>query len=279
MAADACERYGLRLPALKSELSDIEPLVPEFASIANPVDFTSMIKDENSRAGGRRGRRARLGGLAARDQRRSDQLEFSKAFTRVWNATEMPVVGYLVGDRIEQAFADAGVRTCRALNGPSVLSPGSSSERGSWMRWRDTRAGQRATWTPSSLAAGTLDEFATKRLLAEFGIAVTPEELTRSPRGTNAAAAEIGYPVAVEALRSRDRAQERGRRRGSLGLRDGDGPARGVDRLARSAFPHVTAGEQMVHGDVELIVGGRGDPLVGSDRDARRRGRLRRAAR
>src|SRR4029077_690343 len=41
-AADACERYDLELPNLDEALSECRSLVPPFASLRNPVDFTSQ---------------------------------------------------------------------------------------------------------------------------------------------------------------------------------------------------------------------------------------------
>jgi acyl-CoA synthetase (NDP forming) len=65
VAADAVERRNLSLPDLRDELEEITPLVPEFASLANPVDDPSGELSPGSREG----RRFGLCRHAAGDQR------------------------------------------------------------------------------------------------------------------------------------------------------------------------------------------------------------------
>ncbi|HPM77858.1 MAG TPA: acetate--CoA ligase family protein [bacterium] len=50
------------------------------------------------------------------------------------------------------------------------------------------------------LPTGVMDEFAAKRLLAEYGVPITDEELTYSREETLAAAQRLGYPVVLKGL-------------------------------------------------------------------------------
>ena len=263
VAADACERYGLRLPALDHELSDIKPLVPEFASLANPVDFTSMIAGENYAPA--------VAAVAALDSVDTllainvglDKLEFPESFTRVWNGTALPVVGYLVGHRIEQAFTEAGIPNLPSVE-RAVRAAARLVERAQIVHELEGPLPSPATGADAAtpLAAGTLDEFATKRLLAEFGIAVTPEALKRSPDEALAAAAEIGYPVALKLC---DPAIVHKSDVGGviLGIRDGSALREAWTGLAQRFPGTPLLVSKMVHGDVELIAGGRRDALFG----------------
>jgi len=110
-----------------------------------------------------------------------------------------------------------------------------------------------------------LSEFDSKRVLAEYGVPVTHEELAPNADAAVAAAGRIGYPVVVKAcsaelLHKSDQ--------GLVVLNVGDGPAveRAVDTIERAAAGAALDGylvQQMVRSRREVIVGGLRDELFG----------------
>ena len=89
----------------------------------------------------------------------------------------------------------------------------------------------------SRQAARTLSEHASKGLLADFGVPLAREALARTPGEAAAAAEQIGFPVVREALRRRDRAQDRARARAARARRRGAPCARRRRELLAAARP------------------------------------------
>jgi acyl-CoA synthetase (NDP forming) len=121
--------------------------------------------------------------------------------------------------------------------------------------------------TPSvRLSSGTIPEHASKRLLADFGIAVPEGELVTDLQGARAAAARIGYPVALKA-QAAALAHKSDAGGVILALSDDDALARGWQRLHANlsrtrpglALDGVLI-EAMARPGVEIILGARGDP-------------------
>jgi acyl-CoA synthetase (NDP forming) len=124
-----------------------------------------------------------------------------------------------------------------------------------------------AAATPAvRLSAGTIPEHASKRLLADFGIAVPEGELVSDLQGARAAAARIGYPVALKA-QATALAHKSDAGGVILALSDDDSLARGWQRLNANlsrtrpglALDGVLI-EAMARPGVEIILGARGDP-------------------
>ena len=113
---------------------------------------------------------------------------------------------------------------------------------------------------------GRLDEVAGKRLLAAYGIPTVPERAVTTPEEACAAAAELGFPVAVKALSpALAHKTELGAVR--LGLDD----AAAVDAAAREVLVAAAAGgvpdagivvQRMASG-LELVAGVSTDPVFG----------------
>jgi len=115
----------------------------------------------------------------------------------------------------------------------------------------------------------TLSEHEAKQRLAAAGIPVAPERLCRDAAQAEAAAAELGLPVAVKLCgASIAHKTERGLVR--LGLRDGAAARRAAEELLALVRPEDAAGgdvgllvARMVEGKRELIAGCATDPTFG----------------
>src|SRR3546814_2957722 len=88
------------------------------------------------------------------------------------------------------------------------VAPALRAIRGAFERrdWRDlspltpppTPPGMRAKWAPRLLAGQALDEAEGLTLLADYGVPVPPHRIVESAAAAQAAAAEIGFPVALK---------------------------------------------------------------------------------
>jgi acyl-CoA synthetase (NDP forming) len=104
-----------------------------------------------------------------------------------------------------------------------------------------------------------LDEAAGKALLRRHGIPVPDGEVCTSSAAAVRAAARIGAPVAVKALGTAHKTDERGVRLGLRGTRQVRAAA--AELLAR--FPAVLVERMVTDGVAELLVGVEPDPVLG----------------
>ena len=259
-AADVCERYALELPNLDEALSECRSLVPPFASLRNPVDFTSQIKREDYAPA--------VAAVASRPEVDVvlainvglNVAEFAEAFVDVPAKDGKPVVGFVIGPALEAIFAAAGIPNLpsveRAVRAASRLC--SYAE----IRGRPDTGGPRYRFDPSPITGVVVGEFEAKRLLAGHGFKVAQEEQVGSWEEALAAADRIGYPVVLKV--SSDAVTHKTDAGGVfLHLRDGAALAEAWGLLT-SRFPDDPALVQaMVGGGVELILGARRDDISG----------------
>lgn len=115
----------------------------------------------------------------------------------------------------------------------------------------------------------TLTESAAKTVLAAYGVPVVAEQLTTSPEQAVAAAERFGYPVVLK-VQSADIPHKTEAGGVKLNLNKADEVREAWQAIQRSATAHVPGArvdgilvQPMVRRDLELLVGGRRDPLFG----------------
>jgi acyl-CoA synthetase (NDP forming) len=121
-----------------------------------------------------------------------------------------------------------------------------------------------------ALPEGPLTEGEVKRLLAAYGVAVAPETLAATPEAAAAAAAALGFPVALKAV-SRRIVHKSDVGAVRLGLGSADAVA-AAGREMRATLEAAGLGEgleefsvqPMIAGEAEVIVGARRDPHFGA---------------
>jgi acyl-CoA synthetase (NDP forming) len=123
----------------------------------------------------------------------------------------------------------------------------------------------------AQLAAATADlaEYRAKRLLAEYGIPVTAEELATSASSAASIAARIGFPIALK-VQSADIPHKTEAGGVKLGLKSADeveAAFAAIMRNVRAYKPEAAIDgilvQEMVEGGVEVILGVNNDPLFG----------------
>jgi acyl-CoA synthetase (NDP forming) len=121
-----------------------------------------------------------------------------------------------------------------------------------------------------ALPEGPLTEGEVKRLLAAYGVAVTPEQVVASPDAAATAASRLGFPVALKAVSRRiaHKSDAGAVKLDLVSATDVAGAAREMlDRLQAAGLEAGLEGlsvQPMVRGEAEVIVGARRDPHFGT---------------
>ncbi|MBW8269275.1 acetate--CoA ligase family protein [Caldovatus aquaticus] len=287
MAADRAEVHGVPLPQPKPEVRAVlEARIPEFGSPRNPCDVTAQVaNDPDSLTACAE---ALLGddayGVLIYPQIYATELtgqrvamlsdlarRMEKPVCIVWTtewlegpgaraAEEDPRVAlFRSTDRCFAALAAWHARAARRAAGPRR-----------WTRRAAPEAAAEAAALLDAAAPGaTLTEREAKRVLAAYGVPVVPERLARSVEEAVAAAAALGYPVAVK-VESPDLPHKTEAGVIRLGLKD-EGELRAayaavMANAGRVAPPPRINGvlvQPMARPGVEVMVGGRMDPQFG----------------
>jgi acyl-CoA synthetase (NDP forming) len=284
LGADACGEFGLVLPPLSPHsVARMHAFFPAFALIENPADLTTIVID-----------RPPLFGEAVRI------FASDPAFDIVVAVVVIPTLGESTVQVAEQFVAAAKESTKPIL--PLWLSLGRRERsfevlaengivfteiRGTfaaigavdrYARFQERLAAERTPVDAGSLApftadlphgrAGTLSEHETKEALRPYGIRFTREERANSVAQARASAAAIGYPVAlkVDAAAMPHKSESNAIR---LQLADEaavDAAFTELSAIARRELGNARFGilvQEMIAGDIELVVGARRDPVFG----------------
>jgi acyl-CoA synthetase (NDP forming) len=297
LASDIAQSVGAQLPELPGPLAaDLAALLPDFAHVANPLDLTAGgwgnadlyakviellarapgiatvvgIGDAPTLAGGEliAGWHGIISGLRAG----ADLV--TPAGTVVAGLSS---VADLHPD-VPRALADGGVVPLAGLRpGLSALA-----KAGWYAQWRTARVGGQpngsapdASGQPDAAAVrellagqppGPVSEELAKRVLAAYGIRSPQREMATSPEAAAAAAARIGYPVAVKVAAAG--VQHKTEVGGVLlNLRSGQEVMQAAARLlelGRRTDPAAAVlVERFVACGLELIVGAHRDEMFG----------------
>jgi len=286
LMTDECIARGMQVPQLAPQtVEKLQSFVPEFGSLLNPVDVTAAIFNDTSLIN--RTLQAIVedpnvdcvaminaslqGELAEKIAREIVAVagNTAKPILIAWSAREaVAPEAYALLDGARIPHYRSPVRCGRAL--AAISGYAAALRRGE--QWRSERpytivsAGARAM-----LAGKTADiaEHAAKRILAEYGIPVTREELATGRERALAIARSIGYPVALK-VQSPDISHKT--EAGAVRLNIGS------DAELAAAYDEVTANakayqrdakiegvlvQEMVNGGVEAILGVTNDALFG----------------
>jgi acetate---CoA ligase (ADP-forming) len=277
--ADLLADEGLEVPELSQRLQDeLRPLLPPFASPANPVDITPvwtrftelypLLVDRLARSGEVD---AVVPVLLQRSASEPVAVGVRDAVARLRaDGVQVPVYVCWVAPRTSRPAAEllqeAGVpcfewpeRTARALGHAArygaARSRVRSSSQPSGQHQRPVLA------TPASLPPGWLDSDAAAKLLAGAGIPTVAGQVCESVDEAAVAAEDLGYPVVAKVLhRTLLHKSESGGVRRELG----DLPAvraAAADLLALAPGAQVLVQRQAT--GIEVVVGGLRDPQFG----------------
>ena len=281
LTADNCGQVGLSLPALSDKtIQGLNEVLKGFGWAANPADVTGNANSENfprildlMSAGPKMG--TILIASAGPDSQAQQIVEFRdrvrKPIAFLWTGSQSATdgLGLLKSSNIPVFYQPATVaRGVKALleyhrrrdllikaGPPSVPEPSTDQ----------MREAERL----SSLGSETLTEHETKRLLSLWGIPATRERRAQTPEDAIAAAAELGYPVALK-VESPDILHKTDAGLVKLGV-SGEADVRlayeTIMTTARTELPDARLSgvlvQEMVSEGTEVIVGVSRDPQFG----------------
>jgi len=286
LMTDECIARGMEIPRLAPQtVEKLRSFVPSFGSLLNPVDVTAaifnntelinrtlqaIIDDPNVDCVAmiNASLQGELAALVAA-QIVAVAKNTDKPILLAWSARDVVAQeAYAMLDAARIPHYKSPVRCGRAL---AVLSSYAEALR------RNERTRGEAPLKLSSPSArqslagttGDVSEYAAKRILAEYGIPVTREELATTREQALAAARRIGYPVALK-VQSPDIPHKTEARAVRLGIAsDGELAAVYDEVLANARAYRKDARiegvlvQEMVKDGIEAILGVTNDPLFG----------------
>jgi acyl-CoA synthetase (NDP forming) len=286
LMTDECIAGGMQLAQLAPQtLEKLREFIPSFGSLINPVDVTAAIFNDLTLINRTMqtiiddpgvDMVAMINASLQGDLARTIAAEI----VSVAEKTDKPV--FLAWSAREDVAKDAYALLDRARI-PHYKSPvrcGRAMVALSWyaqVKRRKALARSSAPLTISkpdvrgSLAGRTADvaEHEAKRILAEYGIAVTQETLARDAREAADIAKRIGYPVALK-VQSPDISHKTEAKAVKLGIRDQAALESAYEDILRNARAYKADAriegvlvQEMVGGGIEAILGISNDPLFG----------------
>lgn len=285
LTADMCGQAGLDLPPLTQSAQDgINGVLKGFGWAANPSDVTGFANSESfPEIMGHMINEPEVGALVVasagsdaqaeqvivqRDQALQDTDNGPKALAFLWTGSRGAVDGL---GRLKAAGIPIFYNPNRLASGlKSLLDYHENRDRivsqGDAQVPAMTENQKRLLKELQSLGRPALSEHDSKRLLAAWGIPPTVEERVNSLEEARAAAAGIGYPVALK-LDSPDLLHKTEAGAVRLNLADPEDLARAYDDITSSAPPGITVNgvlvQEMIAGAVEVIVGVSYDAQLG----------------
>ena len=283
MAADAAEANGVALPQPEGDFkAALGKIVPDFGSTANPTDVTAQVMNNMEMLV------ECAEGFLSREEYGAFVLPHLFAFeSSLWRIEVLDELAGQYGKLICSVWISTlqegiGCRETIAAPNHALFH---SMDRcfwtfAAWRRWLDrhplTTVAGRTSDRPEQVAQlldsanfTTLTERAAKPILADYGIGVIAEETAATPDEAWAAADRIGYPVALK-LDAADLAHKTEVGGVVLNLTSGqdvEAAAQAMlDGIAALPDPHRVEGflvQQMAQKGVEIVIGGKIDPVFG----------------
>jgi acyl-CoA synthetase (NDP forming) len=286
LMTDECIARGMQLAQLAPQtLAKLREIVPSFGSLLNPVDVTAAIFNDLSLVNRTLQTivddpgvdciamiNASLQGEIAKKiatEIAAVQAKTGKPIFAAWSARdEMAADAYAILGEACVPHYKSPVRCGRALAAVS----GYAEAKRRHERQRSERALEIRSAKARALVegrAGDLAEHEAKRVLAEYGIAVTQEALAASGTEAVRIAQRIGYPVAIK-VQSPDIPHKTEAKAVRLGIGSDDELERAYAEVLANARAYKPGAkiegvlvQEMVSGGTEAILGVTNDPLFG----------------
>jgi len=287
LITDACSERGMTLPPLSPQtLAMLEPIVPSFASLNNPVDLTAgilaepkifadalqIIADDPG-----------IDSIAIMAAAASGEvaLAMAEAIVRVYRATDKPMMlawnarrdmASEAYDVIEQSGVPLYATPVRCGRAFAVLS--------SYAQARRVREAARLAPAPLRRHSGhahallaespvDLTEHAAQALLTHYGIDTPKGALARNRDEARSIARSIGFPLVIK-VQSPDIPHKTEAGAVRVGIRDEATLADAFDEIVANARRHVPGAridgvlvQEEIRDAVEMIVGIENDPSFG----------------
>ena len=286
LMTDECVSHGMQLAQLAPEtIEKLRQFVPSFGSLNNPVDVTAAIFNDLTLIN--RTLQAIVddpgvdciaminaslqGEIAARIAAEivSVAKQTDKPIFLTWSARDvMAPEAYAALDAARLPHYKSPVRCGRAM---AALCWYGEARRRYKERLGEQPMRMEETNTKQILKGRSADvaEYEAKRILADYGIPVTREDLAKSAQDAVAIAKRIGYPVAIK-VQSPDISHKTDAKAVRLKIASDAELAAAYDEILRNAKSYKSEAriegvlvQEMVGDGVEAILGVTNDPLFG----------------
>ncbi|MEK7876111.1 MAG: acetate--CoA ligase family protein [Pseudomonadota bacterium] len=286
LMTDECVNRGMQLPRLAPATTErLRSFVPAFGSLANPIDVTAAIfndpdlvkmtlhavlEDPNidSIAMVNASLQGEIASKIATEVA-AVAKESTKPIFMAWSARDEVNSGvYALLDAAKVPHYKSPVRCGRAL---ATLSWYADALRRNEVLRKETAAVISSPEAHVMLAGKKEDvfEYAAKRILAQYGIGITQEELATNRDAALAIAQRIGYPVALK-VQSPDISHKTEARAVRLRVASDAEAGAAYDEILRNARSYRAGAriegvlvQEMVTGGIEAILGVTNDKLFG----------------
>lgn len=289
LITDACSERGMTVPPLSpATLDALRPIVPAFASLANPVDLTAgilaepkiftdalqIIADDPG-----------IDSIAIMAAAASGDvaLAMAEAIVRVHRATDKPL---MLAWNARRDMASEAYRVIEAAGVPLYATPVRCGRAfavlSDYAQAQRTRAGARTEPVPApdrlrvdtasalvAQSAADLTEHAAQRLLGHYGIATPKSALAKSRDEARAFARATGFPLVIK-VQSPDIPHKTEADAVRVGIRDEVMLASAFDEIVGNARRHVPGAriegvlvQEEIRDAVEMIIGIVNDPSFG----------------
>ena len=286
LMTDECIARGMRLAQLApATLEKLREFVPSFGSLLNPVDVTAAIFNDTSLINRTLQTiidDAGVDCVAMINASLQGELavKIATEIVAVARKTDKPIFISWSARDVVATEAYAMLEQARIPHYKSPVRCGRALAAVSWYaEARRRHASQREERPPViekndikqelTGKSADLSEHAAKRILAEYGIGVTREELAASRDEALAIARRIGYPLAIK-VQSPDISHKTEARAVRLGVASDGELASAYDEVLANARAYKKEAriegvlvQEMVKGGIEAILGVTNDPLFG----------------
>lgn len=283
MAADAAEANGVPLPQPEGDFkAALDKIVPEFGSTANPTDVTAQVMNNMEML------IECAEGFLSREEYGAFMLPHLFAFeSSLWRIKVLDELAGRYNKLICSVWVSAlaeGVGCRETIAAPNHALFHSMDRCfwafAAWRRWLDrakltvpasriTSPSDKAAELLSAAQGQTLTERAAKPVLAEYGIGVIGEATATTPEDARTQADEIGYPVVLK-LDAPDLAHKTEIGGVVLNLASGEAVEAAAQAMLGKLESLTDAPEingflvqQMAQKGVEIVIGGKTDPVFG----------------
>jgi acyl-CoA synthetase (NDP forming) len=286
LMTDECVSRGMQVPQLApATIEKLRTFVPSFGSLLNPVDVTAAIFNDLTLIPKTL--------YAILDDPNVDSIAMINAslqgelaakiateIAAVAVKTEKPIfLAWSARDVVAQE-AYAKLREVRIPHYKSPVRCGRALAALSWyaeaLRRAESQKNETALTHTSAAAkqmlagkTGDISEYAAKKVLAEYGIGITKEELATTREQAIAVARKLGYPVAMK-VQSPDISHKTEAKAVRLGVVSDVEVAAAYEEILKNAKRYKADAhiegvlvQEMVTGGIEAILGVTNDPLFG----------------
>jgi acetate---CoA ligase (ADP-forming) len=278
LMADRAEELGIRVPSLSAQTQDaLKAVIPGFGATGNPVDVTGQFVAQPALL--RESVRIVLAdphvhvGIVWLQLMDAHVDALLSLFEEIRSSVDKPFIVCWVAasEKALRGLRQRGIAVLRgaepAVDACAALIRYAEARRNALHEDADAAIGSPPLELPAT--HGAVDSMTAARLLARYGVPLSPCELAAGAEDAVAAAARLGYPVALK-IESPDIPHKTEAQGVKLALAD--------EAAVRSAYADILKGARRYHGtariagvlvqamargDVELVVGLQNDPAFG----------------